>query len=58
MLDAEPDDSLTKVFLAKKGEGEPKGWYATEDGKTEKERKQGVEETLERTCVSLSLELS
>ncbi|GAA6049684.1 hypothetical protein NBRC10513_005982, partial [Rhodotorula toruloides] len=49
VLDAEPDDSLTKIFLAKKGEGEPKGWYATEDGKTEKERKQGVEETLERT---------
>ncbi|GEM10870.1 hypothetical protein Rt10032_c12g4887 [Rhodotorula toruloides] len=49
VLEAESDDSLTKVFLAKKGEGEPKGWYATEDGKTEKERKQGVEETLERT---------
>ncbi|BGP10789.1 hypothetical protein OF846_004583 [Rhodotorula toruloides] len=49
VLEAEPDDSLTKVFLAKKGEGEPKGWYAAEDGKTEKERKQGVEETLERT---------
>ncbi|BGP34769.1 hypothetical protein JCM10296v2_006591 [Rhodotorula toruloides] len=49
VLEAEPDDSLPKIFLAKKGEGEPKGWYATEDGKTEKERKQGVEETLERT---------
>ncbi|GAA5959193.1 hypothetical protein JCM21900_001423 [Sporobolomyces salmonicolor] len=48
VVEQEPDDSLTKVYLAKKGEGEPKGWYATEDGKTERERKEGVEATLER----------
>ncbi|GAA5939119.1 uncharacterized protein JCM15063_004432 [Sporobolomyces koalae] len=41
-------DALTKVYLAKKGEGEPKGWYASEDGKTERERKEGEEATLER----------
>jgi len=42
-------DALTKVYLAKRGEGEPKGWYASEDGKTERERKEGEEATLERT---------
>ncbi|GAA5873797.1 hypothetical protein JCM3774_000685 [Rhodotorula dairenensis] len=46
---AAADDSLTKVYLAKKGEGEPKGWYASPDGKSERERKEPVETTLERT---------
>ncbi|GAA5992163.1 hypothetical protein JCM10908_001798 [Rhodotorula pacifica] len=49
VLAEEPDDSLTKVYLAKRGEGEPKGWYASADGKTERERKEPVETTLERT---------
>ncbi|BGP57692.1 hypothetical protein JCM8202_005475 [Rhodotorula sphaerocarpa] len=49
VLAEEPDDSLTKVYLAKKGEGEPKGWYASADGKTDRERKEPVETTLERT---------
>ncbi|GJN93095.1 hypothetical protein Rhopal_006140-T1 [Rhodotorula paludigena] len=49
VLAEEPDDSLTKVYLAKKGEGEPVGWYASKDGKTERERKEGIETTLERT---------
>ncbi|GAA6021213.1 hypothetical protein JCM11491_001609 [Sporobolomyces phaffii] len=42
-------DDLTKVYLAKKGEGEPKGWYASADGKTDRERQGGDEATLERT---------
>lgn len=50
VIAAEPDDSLTKVYLAKKGEGEPVGWYASRDGKTERERKETIETTLERTC--------
>ena len=54
VIAAEPDDSLTKVYLAKKGEGEPVGWYASRDGKTERERKESIETTLERTCVPLS----
>ncbi|SCV69468.1 BQ2448_2488 [Microbotryum intermedium] len=41
-------DELTKVYLAKKGEGDIKGWYAREDGKTEKERKESDEMRLER----------
>ncbi|GAA6057953.1 hypothetical protein JCM3770_000648 [Rhodotorula araucariae] len=49
VLAAEPEDSATKVYLAKKGEGEPVGWYASQDGKTERERKETVETTLERT---------
>ncbi|GAA5911298.1 hypothetical protein JCM8208_004323 [Rhodotorula glutinis] len=49
VIAAEPDDSLTKVYLAKKGEGEPVGWYASRDGKTERERKESIETTLERT---------
>lgn len=54
VLAQEPEqpDSLTKVYLAKRGEGEPKGWYASSDGKTDRERKEPVEKTLERTCVS------
>lgn len=48
---AQEPDSLTKVYLAKKGEGEPRGWYASPDGKTDRERKEPVEKTLERTCV-------
>ncbi|GAA5964303.1 hypothetical protein JCM8115_006061 [Rhodotorula mucilaginosa] len=46
---AQEPDSLTKVYLAKKGEGEPRGWYASPDGKTDRERKEPVEKTLERT---------
>ncbi|GAA5921126.1 hypothetical protein JCM3775_004101 [Rhodotorula graminis] len=49
VIAAEPDDSLTKVYLAKKGEPEPVGWYASRDGKTERERKESIETTLERT---------
>ncbi|SDA06720.1 BZ3501_MvSof-1269-A2-R1_Chr4-2g06766 [Microbotryum saponariae] len=41
-------DELTKVYLAKKGEGDMKGWYASEDGQTEKERKLSDEMRLER----------
>lgn len=51
VLAQEQPDSLTKVYLAKKGEGEPRGWYASPDGKTDRERKEPVEKTLERTCV-------
>ncbi|BGP51039.1 hypothetical protein JCM10450v2_006965 [Rhodotorula kratochvilovae] len=49
VIAAEPDDSATKVYLAKKGEGEPVGWYASQDGKTERERQETIETTLERT---------
>ncbi|GAA6063064.1 hypothetical protein JCM10212_003009 [Sporobolomyces blumeae] len=42
-------DNLTKVYLAKKGEREPKGWYDTQDGLTERERVEGEEKKLERT---------
>lgn len=41
-------ESLTKVYLAKRGEADPKGWYASTDGKSERERKEGVEGSLER----------
>ncbi|KAM0752159.1 hypothetical protein T439DRAFT_379265 [Meredithblackwellia eburnea MCA 4105] len=41
-------EELTKMYLAKKGEGDVRGWYAREDFKTERELKEGVEETLER----------
>lgn len=47
-IEKEKEESFTKVYLAKRGEGDPKGWYASEDGKTERERKEGVEATLER----------
>lgn len=53
-LQKEKDESFTKVYLAKRGEGDPKGWYASQDGKTERERKEGVEGGLERACVSPS----
>ncbi|TKA53551.1 hypothetical protein B0A53_03842 [Rhodotorula sp. CCFEE 5036] len=52
---AQEPDSLTKVYLAKKGEGEPRGWYASPDGKTDRERKEPVEKTLERTELTVPL---
>lgn len=45
------EDSLTKVFLGKIGEGDVRGWYAAKDGMTERERKEGVEGGLERAYV-------
>ncbi|KAI5474720.1 hypothetical protein MNV49_002545 [Pseudohyphozyma bogoriensis] len=47
-LEKEKLESVTKMYLAKKGEGDPKGWYANMDGKSDLERKEGVETTLER----------
>lgn len=41
----------TKIYLAKKGEGDPLGWYASKDGKSEVERKQTVEVNLEKALV-------
>lgn len=41
-------ESMTRMYIAKKGEGDPKGWYASADGKTERERRESVEATLER----------
>ncbi|KAK4690593.1 hypothetical protein P7C70_g9543, partial [Phenoliferia sp. Uapishka_3] len=41
-------DELTKMYLAKKGEGDMRGWYAREDLKTDREIKEGVEGNLER----------
>ncbi|BGP19424.1 hypothetical protein JCM10213v2_007513 [Rhodosporidiobolus nylandii] len=51
----ELEDSATKVFMAKRGEGEPRGWYADEEGRTEKERSEGDEERLERTYKDTAL---
>ncbi|GAA5968391.1 hypothetical protein JCM11641_007619 [Rhodosporidiobolus odoratus] len=51
----ELEDSATKVFLAKRGEGEPKGWYADKEGLSEKERREGDEERLERTYKDAAL---
>jgi hypothetical protein len=45
---------VTKVYLAKRGEGMPVGWYADKDGLTEVERKEGEDKKLERACVSFS----
>lgn len=39
---------MTRMYIAKRGEGDPKGWYASADGKTDSERKESVEVTLER----------
>lgn len=50
-LQKEQEESITKVYLAKRGEGDQKGWYASQDGKTERERKEGVEGGLERAYV-------
>lgn len=50
-LAKEKEESFTKVFLAKVGDGDPQGWYASRDGKTERERKDGVEGGLERAYV-------
>jgi hypothetical protein len=35
-----------------------RGWYAAADGKTERERKEGVDGGLERACASLSTDLA
>lgn len=45
-------DEYTKMYLAKKGEGDMKGWYARPDLKTDREIKEGVEGNLERACVA------
>ncbi|KAM0786936.1 hypothetical protein ACM66B_002357 [Microbotryomycetes sp. NB124-2] len=41
-------EAMTRMYIAKRGEGEPKGWYASEDGQTEEERKRNEEAKLER----------
>ncbi|KAK4052828.1 hypothetical protein OIV83_002115 [Microbotryomycetes sp. JL201] len=41
-------EAMTRMYIAKRGEGEPKGWYASEDGQTEAERKRNEEAKLER----------
>lgn len=49
------EESLTKVFLAKVGEGDLRGWYGSTDGLGERERREGVEGGLERAYVVFPL---
>ncbi|KAL8280662.1 hypothetical protein RQP46_006985 [Phenoliferia psychrophenolica] len=48
VIEKEKMDEYTKMYLAKKGEGDMRGWYAREDLKTDREVKEGVEGNLER----------
>ncbi|KAK4057394.1 hypothetical protein OIO90_001463 [Microbotryomycetes sp. JL221] len=47
-LERDKLESLTRMYIAKRGEGEPKGWYASEDGQTDEQRKLNEEAKLER----------
>ncbi|GAA5832015.1 hypothetical protein JCM11251_002786 [Rhodosporidiobolus azoricus] len=49
------NEDVTKVFLAKKGEGEAKGWYVDPEGRTEAERKESDEARLERAYKDTTL---
>lgn len=47
-LEKEKLSDLTRTYISKRGEASDKGWYASHDGKSSKERKGGVEGSLDR----------